>query len=207
MKFNEYWNNHFTKSFENEITYDNWLEKYQEILKNCKTPVLDLGCGSGNNTLFLTEKGLKVIACDYSKVALEKINKNFKDIETVFLDIAQTLPFKDNSFDVIVADLTLHYFDTPTTFSVMEELKRILTPNGYLFARVNSVADTNYGAGQGERIEENYYYVNGYNKRFFTLEDAEKFFSVIGKPSITEADMLRYSKPKKVIEISVKKEL
>ena len=206
MKFNDYWDKCFTKSFDEKITYDNWLDKYENILKTCKTPVLDLGCGTGNNTLYLTERGLHVLACDYSEVALEKIKKNFSDVETKFLDISQPMPFKKNSFDIIIADLTLHYFDTPTTFSVMNEIKRILTPNGYLFARVNSVYDTNYGAGQGEKIEENFYFVNGYNKRFFTLEDAEKFFSAIGKPTITESDMLRYSQPKKVIEVSVKKE-
>ena len=87
----------------------------------------------------------------------------------------------------------------------MREIKRILTPNGYLIARVNSVEDINHGAGQGKKLEENFYYVEGYNKRFFTIQDAVKFFSIIGDTKVKEADMLRYSKPKKVFEILVQK--
>mgnify|MGYP005790025775 FL=1 len=45
----------------------------------------------------------------------------------------------------------------------MKEIKRILKPNGNLLARVNSISDLNYGAGQGQRLEENYYFVDGYN--------------------------------------------
>ena len=88
---------------------------------------------------------------------------------------------------------------------VMEEIKRILTDNGYLIARVNSIDDINYGAMQGNKIEDNYYYVNGCNKRFFSKEDCLYYFSIIGEVKIKEASMLRYSKPKKVLEVLTKK--
>ena len=77
--------------------------------------------------------------------------------------------------------------------------------DGYLIARVNSIYDINHGAGQGEMLEKNYYFVNGYNRRFFDDEDIMKFFSVIGTPTFKYADMLRYEKPKKVIEVVVRK--
>ena len=205
MQFSDYWNETHKNSLAKEIVYDNWLDYYKAVLENCKTSVLDLGCGSGNDTLYLTEKGFDVIACDYSEVALDKIKQNFKNVETRLVDISQTLPFEDEVFDLIIADLSLHYFDEQTTKKVMQEIKRILRVNGCLIARVNSTEDTNYGAGQGEKIEENFYFVGGYNKRFFTVEDAEKFFSIIGKVKVKKADMLRYAKPKKVIEVNVHK--
>ena len=206
MQFSDYWNNVHSERFDKKIVYDNWLDKYKSVWENSKTPILDLGCGAGNDTLYFVEKGYSVVACDYSEVALEKIRKNIESAQTKLVDISQPLPFKDNSFDVVVADLSLHYFDEKTTKTIIEEINRILTPNGSLLARVNSVADINHGAGQGEKIEENFYFVEGYNKRFFTIEDARIFFSIIGDVRIIEADMLRYTKPKKVIEIVVKKE-
>lgn len=205
MQFSDYWNENHKKFLEKQITYDNWLDDYKEVLNKCKTQVLDLGCGGGNDTLYLTERGFSVIACDYSEVALDKIKQNFKDVETKLIDISQTLPFESQSFDLIIADLSLHYFDEKTTKSVLQEIKRILTLDGSLLARVNSTQDINHGAGQGEKIEENFYFVEGYNKRFFTIADAEKFFSIIGTPNVKCADMLRYSKPKKVIQINVQK--
>lgn len=205
MQFRDYWNKTHKKYLQNKIVYDNWLDNYKNVLDKCKTTVLDLGCGTGNDTLYLTERGFQVIACDYSEVALDKIKNTFDNVETKLIDIAETLPFDDNSFDLIIADLSLHYFDENTTKKIMRELKRILSPNGNLLARVNGVEDINHGAGQGKKLEENFYFVEGYNKRFFDIIDAKRFFSIIGKTYIREAEMLRYSKPKKVIEVNVEK--
>jgi len=117
------------------------------------------------------------------------------------------LPFENETYDLIVADLSLHYFDTETTKSILREIKRILKKGETLLARVNSIFDINAGAGQGEKIEENFYFVEGYNKRFFSIDDAQRFFSIIGEVNAKEADILRYSKPKKVIEIKAVKNL
>ena len=207
MQFKDYWNETHKKFSTGKTTYDNWLDDYQEVLDKCETPVLDLGCGTGNDTLYFTERGFKVIACDYSEFALDKIKQDIQGVETKQIDISQTLPFEDKTFDLIIADLSLHYFDEQTTKKIMQEIKRILRPSGNLLARVNSTADINHGAGQGKKLEENFYFVEGYNKRFFSIEDAQKFFSIIGKSKVREADMLRYTNPKKVIEVNAEREL
>ena len=206
MQFKDYWDKTHKTYSVGKITHDNWLDDYKHVLDNCKTEVLDLGCGVGNDTLYLTERGFKVIACDYSDVALKHLKEQLKSVETKWLDISTPLPFKDTTFDLVIADLSLHYFDEKTTIEIMKEIKRILKPNGHLLARVNSIADKNFGAGNGQKIEDNYYFVEGYNKRFFSIEDAKKFFSYIGKTKIKEADMLRYREPKKVIEVDVERE-
>lgn len=205
MEFREYWDNSHLKYSMGTISYDNWLDKYKSALDECRTEVLDLGCGAGNDTLYLISKGLKVVSCDFSQVALDKISRDIEGSQTLLMDISKPFPFEDNSFDLIVADLSLHYFDEETTFAIMQEIKRVLTANGKLIARVNSTDDINYGAQQGVMIEDNFYFVGGYNKRFFNFDDVNKFFSRIGSVEIKEADMLRYSKPKKVIEIMTRK--
>ncbi len=205
MKFNDYWEKTHKKYYDDKVIYDHWLDSYKVTLDSCRTKILDLGCGTGNDSLYLFERGYQVLACDYSLTALKKVKCILPEVETKLVDIASKLPFEDHSFDVIIADLSLHYFDDKTTISIMNELKRILTNKGHLLARVNSVLDYNYGAGSGKQLEKNYYFVDGYNKRFFDLEDANKYFSIIGEVNVKESEMLRYSKPKKVIEIDVKK--
>lgn len=205
MQFSDYWNKSHLKYSMGDITYDDWLDKYEEVLARCERDVLDLGCGVGNNTLYLLEKGYAVVSCDYSSVALKKLKQDIVGARTELVDISQPLPYEDGKFDLVVADLSLHYFSDDTTKSIMKEIKRILTDGGVLLARVNSVEDVNYGANQGVKIEDNYYEVNGYNKRFFTKEDAKKYFSIVGHVEIEEREMNRYTKPKKVIEIMVTK--
>ena len=205
MAFEEYWNNTHKKYNQGKPIYDHWLDKYMELFTNIKTPILDLGSGTGNDTLYLSEKGYSVIACDFSNEALENVKKYIPAAQAKLLDISKKLPFYDNMFEIIIADLSLHYFDNETTTEIMKEIKRILKDGGHLLARVNSVNDINHGAGQGKKIEENFYYVEGYNKRFFNLNDVNKYFSIIGKVKSKEAEMLRYEKPKKLIEIMVTK--
>lgn len=206
-EFKEYWNDIYASRKNNKIVYDNWLDKYMSIFKTCKTKILDLGCGAGNDTLYLNEKGFGVISCDYSEQALNNLKTMLPKAETQNINISQKFPFKDEQFDIIIADLSLHYFDDKTTKQIMFEIKRILKLGGYLFARVNSIKDINHGAGQGKELEKHYYYVEGYNKRFFDLNDTNYYFSIIGKVIANETQMTRYDKLKEVIEIIIKKDI
>ena len=47
----EYWDNIHSKYERNEIKLDDWLDKFETIIDSCSTPILDLVCGSGNDTL------------------------------------------------------------------------------------------------------------------------------------------------------------
>lgn len=47
-----YWNNIHTEYNREDIEFDDWLEKFDEIIENADLPIIDLGCGSGNDTLY-----------------------------------------------------------------------------------------------------------------------------------------------------------
>ncbi len=96
--------------------YDNWLDDYYDILtENKNTEILDLGCGIGADTLYLIERGFNVLSCDFSNEALKSISKNIPNSRTKYLDMLETFPFADESYSLIIADLSLHYFDNDTT--------------------------------------------------------------------------------------------
>ena len=67
QKANERWDKVHSHYDRSQIKYDDWLDVFERAIKNCETPIIDLGCGSGNDTLYLIERGKKVIPCDYSK--------------------------------------------------------------------------------------------------------------------------------------------
>ncbi|CAI3721408.1 class I SAM-dependent methyltransferase [Clostridium neonatale] len=51
-----YWNNIYKEKNNEKIIYDLWLDKHEDIIDKCKDkPVLDMGCGTGNNLLYLKE--------------------------------------------------------------------------------------------------------------------------------------------------------
>ncbi len=194
----EYWNKIHHLYFHNNIETDNWLIPYTNIIMECKDEIIDLGCGIGNNTLFISNLKKTIVACDFSNVALDIINKNIKSnyVRTINMDMTKKFIFPDNYTNLIIADLSLHYFNEITTFAILNEIKRILKKDGYLLFRVNSTKDINYGALSGTEIEKNYYSVNDYNKRFFAKKDILYFFKDFEIISLEEETMYRYELPK-----------
>lgn len=191
------WENVFENVDRNCIKCDDWLEMFNCEIEECKTPVIDLGCGSGNDTLYIINKGKTVIPCDYSKNVIRNIKKNFPEINRVEnFDMREGLPFEDNYTELVITDLSLHYFSEKVTFNILEEIKRILKPNGLLLFRVNSTKDTNYKPGDRIEIEHNFYETSVGYKRFFDEEDINKFFKEWDKLYMNEEIMGRYGHEK-----------
>lgn len=207
--FIEMWDN-WSKKRSSIPVYDLWLDEYQDILeKNRNNEILDLGCGIGADTLYLIERGYNVLSCDFSKEALKSIQTNIPNSKTLYLDMMKKFPMEDNTYSLIIADLSLHYFNNETTIHIMREIKRILKIDGILLSRVASVNDFNFGAGVGEKLEKNYYFEGDYTKRFFDIEDINKYFSIIGTVKSEETSMIRnddeYSKTKMLYKVMVRK--
>ncbi|NLK93729.1 MAG: class I SAM-dependent methyltransferase [Clostridiales bacterium] len=201
----EYWDEIYKSKKNKKPDYDLWLNKYINILNTSKNDViLDLGCGSGGDTLYLHERNYKVLSCDYSEKALEIVEKYIPDANILKVDIANKLPFQNDSFKVIIADLSLHYFNMETTKNIILELERVLTINGYLLLRLNSINDVNYGAGEGQEIEKHFYLGNTGYKRFFDEKDIREFFAYWEFISIKEENIIRYGSNKKLYEVVLK---
>lgn len=168
----ERWNREFAERANDEMVYDAWLDSYEKDIKACNYPIIDLGCGYGNNTKYLLEKGKEVIPCDFSEIAIINIKKKFSQVKQVeCFDMTKGLPFVDNFTDIVIADLSLHYFSEEVTGNILEEIWRVLKPQGFLFFRVNSINDQNHGAGQGKEIAKHFYETeDGRQKRFFAIK-------------------------------------
>ncbi len=200
------WNKIYRTCGAENPTYDYWLGKYDHLLKESRDlPIMDLGCGSGNDTIYLHQRGFKTVSCDYSDEALRRLSGLVNSATTVCFDMLDGLPFPSNTFKVIVANLSLHYFSWHDTEGVATEIRRILMKNGYLLCRVNSVGDTEHGAGQGTPIEENYCDVGGKRKRFFDEKQLEKLFRRWEILHCVEQRMMRTGKTKIFWEVVVQK--
>jgi SAM-dependent methyltransferase len=162
----ENWNDYYANSMGQNS--DQWLSQYSEFFE-AGGKVLDLGCGNGSNIPFLLNRNAEIYAVDYSEIAIKHIKKKW-DITALLHDIRNPLPFGADRFDLILADLSLHYFPFLETSRIISDLYRVTKARGILIARVNSINDTNHGSGIGTEVERNYYDLNGRRKRFFDRE-------------------------------------
>ncbi len=175
------WNTNMSndyKKMNNKLEiYDLWLNKYREYIESSKLTIVDLGCGIGNDTMYIKSCGKEVLSIDYSDEALKIIDQNIKDAETLKMDFEGEWLLKDRSADLIIADLSLHYFDTKTTFKIINDIRNTLVDGGILIVRLNSINDINYGSDSLNEIESHYYATMNIKKRFFDKEDINYFFS------------------------------
>lgn len=185
--------------------YDLWLDNYLPLLKEYKQEeILDLGCGGGCDSLYLTERGYKVLACDISKEALSNTKKYIPGIKTKQMNLIEDFPFEDETYTLIIADLSIHYFTDQETIHIMKEIKRILKQNGILLARVHSTKNLNKETALLEEVDKNLYRRGEELRRYFDKEDVEKFFSIIGDIIYQEKCMKRQDTEKEKIVFEIK---
>jgi len=154
------------------INKNNWPESlfakrvYLFIKNKRLKTVLDLGCGGGRDSQYFSRKGLVVTALDMAtgEQQQEKLKRN--NIRFIKSDIGD-IRLKDDSFDMIYAHLSLHYFDNKKTEKILGNLYKILKPGGYIFIKCKSIDDPLFGKG---KMIENNFYDFGHTRHFFSKE-------------------------------------
>lgn len=199
--FNIYWNDIHKKY---TSSYDNWLNKYTKLFKK-DFKFVELGCGRAYCSNYLISEGFSdVIATDFSTEVLRQVQEENKDLQTMLVDMTEGLPFENNSVDVVIADLCLHYFDKGTTQFIVKEILRVLKKDGYLLVRVNSTSEIPTTSNL-EKIDHNFFFDGNIYKRYFDEDDCNYYFKDFKVYYLEENKMNRYEKPKALWELCLRK--
>ena len=107
--------------------------------------VLDAGCGDGRNLMYFLRRGFSCFGIDRDPAAIERVGalaaqlahdlppQNFRAGEI------DRLPWADASMDAVIASAVLHFATDLAHFDRMvDEMWRVLAPDGMLFARLAS---------------------------------------------------------------------
>lgn len=128
--------NHWAKTYDTDDNHTRDLDAIvtKNALENvhCDS-ILELGCGTGKNTLLLAELGQSVLALDFSQEMLAKAGEKVltNNVQFTQADLTQKWPSLDRSIDLIVCNLVLeHIEDLGFIFS---EASRTLAPGGIFF--------------------------------------------------------------------------
>ncbi|RZN61791.1 class I SAM-dependent methyltransferase [Methanonatronarchaeum sp. AMET6-2] len=90
--------------------------------------ILEIATGTGRFSLMLAQEGADVTACDISSPMLEIAQtkadkKGLSNTINFFKGDAEQLPFKDNTFDKVMAIRFMHLVDDPEKF--LKEMTRV----------------------------------------------------------------------------------
>lgn len=107
------------------------------ISKKNGSSLVDLGCGDGRLTLLFADKAKaeKIVGVEPGKI---KRFINNKKIKVISANLNHPLPFKDNSFDIVVSHFSLEHLYNIDVF--IKESKRILKKGGYTLVATDNLA-------------------------------------------------------------------
>ena len=189
-------------------TTDLWLERWLPLIveQAGEGELLEIGCGWGWDTAIFVEAGLKVFAIDKSDL-ISKTQESVRGASFQQTDVRDFFPTQSKDhYPVIIASLSLHYFEWEETVRLIGDVWDALQPEGLLFFRVNSTKDVENGAQGFPEIDYHFYAVEDRTKRFFDEDDLARLFGDSWERlSQCEMNIDRFNKPKVAWEVVLKK--
>lgn len=154
--------------------FDKMPKVEQKALQLSRGRVLDVGCGAGNHTLYLQEKGLQVTAIDTSPGAIEVCKRrNIIDVRLVNL-----LDFTGEKFDTILLMMNgTGIFQTLAKTPVyLNHLKKLLSPEGQILIDTTDLRymyDSNENGSIWIPADMNYYGELTFTMKYKSLASEE----------------------------------
>ncbi len=151
------------------------IKRYEQVFDfilpyiNNESRILDVGCALGGFLKFCETKGfLNVYGIDPIKAYVNKANKTYIKFGSVY-----SIPFKDNSFDIIILDQVLEHLSNLKL--AMKEIKRVLTKGGLCYI----------GVPDSERYNDIYFYISREHIQHFNIINLKLLAQLTGFELIT----------------------
>lgn len=154
---------------------------------------LDLGCGNGRHAEVLAEHADRVVGLDASRELLFEATNRAEDrdfaVDLVAGDAAH-LPLRENCVDLAVYVATLHHLPTrKARVQSLDELARVLAPNGHALVSAWSTAHDRFDAEEGFDTTIDWTLPGGVTvPRYYHIYDPEEFRADLDASGLATVD-------------------
>ncbi|NFV14048.1 methyltransferase domain-containing protein [Clostridium sporogenes] len=178
----------------------NNLELYNLELKQSNIKILELGCGDAslwNKNFHRIPPDWEITLTDFSEGMLKDAKKNLGEKSNRFnfkIVNAESIPFKDESFNVVIANHMLYH--VPNINKALKEINRVLKSEGILFA-------STVGKNHMKEIREIISTFDIYNLTSKSWEDTDSFQLENGLKIVSEYfDMVELKRYKDNLKVT-----
>ncbi len=150
---------------------DKWLPKGKK-LKFLKYDLYNEATGTAELTKWILDQGYEFYGVDISKEVVKKAKENFKKVTNVdnfVIGDVRSLPFKDNTFDVVFSYGTIEHIRENQ--EACDEAFRVLKPGGYFYTGVNNRLDMWGSYFVNEATAKIFKDMTSYEPSFFPWEE------------------------------------
>jgi SAM-dependent methyltransferase len=123
------------------LRFFKFLRKEEGFLLSNKS-VLDLGCGTGRNSNYLSSLGCDVIGIDFSQTALNlaisRAKKDNLNVNYILASIGDDYDIESSSIDVALDITSSNSLNEKERINYLKEVQRVLKSGGYFFVRALS---------------------------------------------------------------------
>ncbi|KTD14495.1 tellurite resistance protein TehB [Legionella gratiana] len=130
---------YFNKKYGLGVVHPDLMNIYQTYLCHLqRSSMLDVGCGSGRNLLYLASMGHRVLGIDHNPSALETIQEivqkeGLSGASTQLYDLNQPLNLESKSYDLVLSTVSLQFLNPQRIPALLAELQGFTKKNGYHF--------------------------------------------------------------------------
>lgn len=151
-----------------------WQEGTERFLAELQqgATILDVGCGGGVKSRYLTNKGFKVTGVDFSEKMIEIAKRESPEIPFEVVDVYEIDEYP-KTFDGVFAQAVLLHIPKDRIREVLAKLKEKINPNGFLYIAVKGMRDD--GVEETVKKEDDYGYEYESFFSFFNLPELETY--------------------------------
>ncbi len=125
---------------------------------------LDLGCGQGKDSIFMSNLGFESVAIDSSIIAINRLNEviaenKFPRIKTFVDDIAN-FHIDTDTYDVIACIDTLPFLEKDTGPRIIETIKGGTKKGGLIILTAFTTLDPSYCIPKNKKLFVTYFEIN-----------------------------------------------
>src|ERR1700728_4209874 len=117
---------------------------FDQLLRGRIAPgmrILDAGCGSGRNLVYMLQEGYEVFGADADRGAIEGVRQLATRLPTsnFHVECIEAMSFPDSFADVAISSAVLHFARDDAHFlAMLRGTWRVLRPGGLFFCRLAS---------------------------------------------------------------------
>lgn len=135
--------------------------------------ILDVGCGAGIKTQYITDEGYNAMGVDFSEKMIEIAKREYSGLDFAVLDMYDIGTLEKN-FDGIFVQAALLHIPKARAMEVLTNMKDKLNAGGFLYLAVKGMrAD---GMEEEMRKEDDYGYEYERFFSYFSLDELKGYF-------------------------------